>query len=96
MKNLTIQEIQSKTVAILRASGATKAELFGSVARGEATAASDVDILVELPDDQSLLDVIHLKNELEDALGAKVDLVEYDAIKPILRSYIMQHLVPLL
>ena len=37
-----------------------------------------------------------LKNELEDALGTAVDLVEYDAIKPILRPYIMQHLVPLL
>ena len=96
MKNLTIQEIQSKTAAILRAGGATKAELFGSVARGEATETSDVDILVELPEDQSLLDVIHLKNELEDALGTTVDLVEYNAIKPILRPYIMQHLVPLL
>ena len=96
MKNLTIKEIQSKTVPILRANGATKAELFGSVARGEATEASDVDILVELPDEQSLLDVIHLKNELEDALGTTVDLVEYDAIKPMLRPYIMQHLIPLL
>ncbi len=96
MRNLSIQEIQSKTAPILRANGATKAELFGSVARGEATESSDVDILVKLPDDQSLLDVIHLKNELEDALGTTVDLVEYDAIKPMLRPYIMQHLVPLL
>ncbi len=96
MKSLTIQQIQSKTAPILRANGATRAELFGSVARGEATDKSDVDILVELPKSQSLLDVIHLKNELEDALGAKVDLVEYDAIKPILRPYIMQNLIPLL
>lgn len=96
MANLTIQEIKSKSAPILRANGATKAELFGSVARGEATATSDIDILVELPDHQSLLDVIHLKNELEDELGSKVDLVEYDAIKPILRQYIMQNLVSIL
>jgi len=96
MQNLTIQEIQSRTAPILRAGGATKAELFGSVARGEATESSDVDILVQLPEDQSLLDVIHLKNELEDVLGTKVDLVEYDAIKPIIRQYVMQNLIPLL
>lgn len=49
--------------------------IFGSVARGEVTDASDVDIVVEMPPD--LFQMVHMKEELEQLLSASVDLVRY-------------------
>ena len=56
--------------------GVTKIGVFGSVARGEANIASDVDIVVQtkVPD---LFMMVHLKEELEKLLGSQVDLVRY-------------------
>lgn len=87
---MDIQQLQSKIIPYLRRYGVIKADLFGSIARGEATEKSDVDLLIELPKKASLFDYIGLKQDLEDALGRSVDLVEYAAIKPRLKPYIMQ------
>ena len=57
-------------------------------ARGDAHPGSDVDVLVELGPDLSLLDVARLARELEEALVRGVDLVEYDTVKPRLRERI--------
>lgn len=85
-----IEEIKGKITPMLRSAGVRKAALFGSVARGEAGPESDIDILVDMPHNISLLDVIGLKLDLEELLGKKVDLVQYDAIKPLIRPYIMK------
>lgn len=53
----------------------TRLGIFGSVARNEATPASDVDIVVEMPPD--LFQMVHLKEELEQLLTASVDLIRY-------------------
>ena len=55
--------------------GVTRLGIFGSVARGEATAASDVDIVVEMPPD--LFQMVHMQEELEQLLVAPVDLIRY-------------------
>ena len=61
--------------------------LFGSTARGEAGPRSDVDILVDV--DASIgLEFVTLADQLEAALGRKVDLVSRRALKPGLRSLI--------
>ena len=65
------------------------AALFGSTARGEARKSSDIDLLIKLKKGKTLLDIVHLKLELEKKLGRKVDLVEYDAIRPLLRETIL-------
>ena len=49
--------------------GALNARLFGSFARGTATESSDVDILVEMEPGRSLLDLVAIKQDLEDLLG---------------------------
>lgn len=86
----TIDEIKEKTLPILRRNGATRAGVFGSFARGVGVRkSSDIDILVELDADLSLLDVIRINRELEQALGRKVDLVEYETIKPRIRERIL-------
>lgn len=55
--------------------GAARVRVFGSVARGEATAHSDVDLLVRFEAGRSLLDQVHLIDELQALLGVPVDVV---------------------
>ena len=86
---MTIQIIKKQILPILKRQGVTKAALFGSMARGEDKKRSDIDILVKIPKNKSLLDIIRLEFQLEEKLGRKVDLVEYDAIKPLLRDVIL-------
>jgi predicted nucleotidyltransferase len=92
----SIQEIKEKIRAILQQYGITKAAIFGSLAKGEATTSSDIDILVEIKSDMSLFDFIGIKIELEEALKMKVDLVEYDTIKPIIKERILAEQVVIL
>ena len=87
--NPTIEEITRKLLPILQHYGARRAGLFGSAVEGRMTASSDIDVLVELGPDLSLLDVARINRELEDAIGRKVDLVEYAAIKPRIRESIL-------
>ncbi len=93
----SIEEIKDKTLPILKRYGVKKAALFGSFARGTiVTEASDIDILVEIEEDISLLDFVGLKLELEEILGRKVDLVEYSTLKPILKERVLKEQVPIL
>jgi predicted nucleotidyltransferase len=91
-----IDEIKRKVIPILRHYAVKKAAIFGSVMRGEATADSDIDILVEIRNDMSLLDFVGLKIEIEEALGKDVDLVEYSTIKPLIKERILSEQVVIL
>ncbi len=66
--------------------------IFGSVARGEASDKSDIDLLVEFSGRKSLLALVRLERELSMALGKKVDLLTKSAISPYLREGILQDL----
>jgi len=57
---------------------------------------SDIDIVVKIEKDISLLDFVGLKLEIEEVLGRKVDLVEYNTIKPLLRERILKEQVVIL
>jgi len=93
---MTVDEIKEKTKSILLRRGVTRAGIFGSVARGEDTAKSDVDMLVEIPHAHGLFEFLDIKHELENALQKKVDLVEYIGIKKLLRENILKSEVPIL
>jgi len=67
-----------------------RASVFGSFARGENSAESDLDLLVEYRNDVSLFDVGGLKFELEQVLGCSVDLVSKKYLKPRVKNYILQ------
>ncbi len=84
-----IKEIKQKIIPVLKEYKISKASIFGSYARGEQTKKSDVDLLVELDNNLSLLDVIGIKLELEKALKKKVDLVEYENIRPEIKENIL-------
>jgi predicted nucleotidyltransferase len=55
--------------------GVSRLGIFGSVARGESTASSDIDVVVEMPPD--LFQMVHMKEELEQLLSTSVDLIRY-------------------
>ncbi len=69
--------------------------VFGSYVRGNQTATSDLDVLVEMNDAIGMLDFIGLQQDLSDALGLKVDLVMKDALKPRIGKRILSEVVML-
>lgn len=83
-----IAEIKKKATPILKEAKVIRSSIFGSVVRGEATKDSDIDMLVELPKNKSLLDLVRLERKLGEVLGKKVDLFTYNSINPLLRDYI--------
>ncbi len=79
-----MEEIINKLVSILKKHGVKRIEIFGSYARGEVKHRSDLDIIVEFEKRKSLLELVGIEQELEDALGIKVDLLTRASISPYL------------
>jgi len=69
--------------------GADHIRVFGSVARNEATAQSDVDFLVKMQAGRSLLDLAGLQQDLEDLLGCRTDVVTENGLHPMLRERVL-------
>jgi predicted nucleotidyltransferase len=69
--------------------------VFGSIARGEPGAGSDVDLLVEMEPGRSLMDLVGLWQDFEDLLGAHVDVLSEGGVSPFLRERIYADAVPL-
>jgi uncharacterized protein len=80
---------------IAAAHGARNVRVFGSVRRGEASASSDLDLLVDMSKGRSLLDLVALGDELEEALGLEVDVVTEGSLSPYLRDRILAEAVAL-
>jgi uncharacterized protein len=72
----------------LKAAGIVRLSLFGSVARGEASSESDVDLMAEFDSSKqfSLLDMVRLENRLADILGVRVDLTPARSLKDRIRE----------
>ena len=75
--------------------GMRNVRVFGSVARGDATEESDIDLLVDAEAGRSMLDVIGLWLDLQELLGRKVDLVTEGGMSPHLRDRILNEARPL-
>ncbi|MDO8497557.1 MAG: nucleotidyltransferase family protein [bacterium] len=88
--NQSSQKLVDDVIAVLKTYDIKKASLFGSYVRGENGKDSDLDILVELPKGNSLLDLVRLERKLEEALGKKVDVVTYKSVNPLLKEYIRE------
>ncbi len=95
--NKEIEKIKSKIKEVLKKNSVSRAGIFGSYSRGEQRKNSDIDIAVKIEDkNMSLLGFIGLKLALEDALGKKVDLVEYSAIKSLIKNRILNEEVKII
>lgn len=80
-------------VRILTHNGADWIAVFGSYARGDAGAASDIDILVRFARKKSLFQLVRIEDELRRALGRDVDLVTENAVSPYLADAIYRDAV---
>lgn len=67
--------------------------VFGSYLRGQQSAESDIDILVEFDGTIDLFDFVELENFLSDVLGSRVDLIMKDTLKPRIRNRILKEAV---
>jgi predicted nucleotidyltransferase len=79
----------------LRGRGLVRLALFGSTARGDRGAASDVDLLIEVDPARrfGLFAFVDLKGDLADLLGRPVDLAFADAMRPRLRDAVLRDAV---
>ena len=94
----TLEMLQSKRGAILSLAaehGASKVRLLGSLARGEASPGSDVDLLVAMEEGRSLLDLVAFWQDVEELLGCRVDVITDGGVSPYLRDRIYAEAVPL-
>jgi hypothetical protein len=90
--------LQTKRNDILRIAaqnGAYNVRVFGSVARGEARPDSDIDFLVNLEENRSLLDLARLLRELQTLLDCKVDVMTEAGLHPRIRPQVLKDARPL-
>ena len=81
--------VRAEILAAAARHGATNVRVFGSVARGDADATSDVDFLVDFEPGRSLLDLAGLLVDLEDLLGHPVDVVTEPGLKARIRQRVL-------
>lgn len=97
---MQIQELRDKygqqIIALAKTHGVENIRVFGSVARGEATEASDVDLLVHLHEGTSLLTLARFDRKLKELTGLKVDVVPDDCLYEDIAPYILKDAVPLM
>lgn len=91
-------DLRQKRNDILRIAeqyGARNLRVFGSVARGDDRAHSDVDLVVDMDLDRSLLDIVGLGQALEELLDRRVDVLTGASLHPALRDRILAESRPL-
>jgi uncharacterized protein len=96
--HIDLQTLRARREEILSCAaqhGAGDVRVFGSVARGDATLESDVDLLVRMEPGRSLLDLVGLWQDLEDLLGGQVDVLSEGGVSPHLRERIYTDAVTL-
>ena len=80
----------------LKAAGLLHLRLFGSVARGDNTRESDVDLLADLDDSKQLglFTLVGIQNQLTDLLGTEVHLSLSNSLRPRMLDYVAKEAVP--
>jgi len=96
---MTLDEVRrSKRDEILRIAtehGASNVRVFGSLARGDHSPSSDIDILVDMDPDRSLMDLGGLLMDLQAMLDARVDVATEEMLRPKVREGALRDVVPL-
>lgn len=86
----TLEELKPVLVSVLEKYPVARAGVFGSYARGAQRADSDLDVLVEFEQEVGLFEYIELEMALAEALHLDVDLVDYEAIKPLIKKQVLK------
>ena len=90
-----VRRYRRQLLEVARRHGARNVRVFGSVARRRDTAGSDVDLLVDLEPDRTLLDLIGLQQDAADIVGFPVDVAVPEILKPGVRERVLREAVPL-
>jgi hypothetical protein len=85
-----VESRRVQVMAIAARHHASRVRLFGSVARGEERADSDIDLLVDFDEGSSLFDLMRMASELEALLGRSVDVVSAGGLKSRDRAILAQ------
>lgn len=93
MESNQVLSIIAAHQASLRRLGVQSLELFGSVARNQASAESDVDFLVELSTNAGLFELFQVQHYLEEILGCTVDLGTRDSLREHLRESVLKDVI---
>lgn len=86
---------RAEILAVTAAYGGTHVRVFGSVARGEADATSDLDLLVDLPLRTGIIALGKMARDVERLVGVRTDVVPTGALRPDVRSRVLAEAVPL-
>jgi uncharacterized protein len=95
MSDSFLQKYRAEILDLAMRHGAGNVRVFGSMARGEGREDSDLDLLVTLGAGRSLLDLVGLKQDLEDLVHRPVDVVTERALSPYLRERVLSEAIPL-
>ena len=90
------ESLKQTILTILKGQPISRAAIFGSFARGEETADSDIDLLIEYSAMHTMFDILRLENTLSEATSRKVDIVEYGAIKSTIKERILGQAITIL
>jgi predicted nucleotidyltransferase len=90
---IELKQKRNEILDIAAKYGINNIKVFGSVARGESNQGSDIDFLVNFEEGRTLFDLIGFKNDLEELLSSKVDVVSENAIHWYLKDRIVQEAV---
>jgi len=90
-----LRQFKPQIQALAIANKAGNVRVFGSTARGDTHYASDIDLLVTLAPEASLLNLGGLLEDLKELLGPRVDVVADDCIHPRMMNAILKDAVPL-
>ena len=92
---MIVQEIRKKIEPVLKKHDVSFAGLFGSRARGEERADSDVDILVRFNKQKGLFEMVDLERDLENSLKLKIDVVTEGGLSPSLKKEVLKDIQPI-
>jgi predicted nucleotidyltransferase len=95
MDSSFLKRYRAEILELAMRHGARNVRVFGSLARGEEREDSDLDLLVTLEDHRTLLDLVGLKQDLEDLVHRPVDVVTDRGLSPYLRERILSEAIPL-
>ena len=90
-----MDELHKQLIHLLKKNDVEFAGVFGSVARGEATATSDIDLLVRFSTPKSIFELVGIQQRLSDEMKKKVDLVTEGALCKHIKNQVLDDLAVL-